>query len=272
MLNNQCFVVNYEFRRAVRGNCAKNPRPKRCELPDLIFEDSRLVSIYDGFDGERVDLENCFSLAREFRAHSVLDIGCGTGCFASILAANGFDVTAVDPAKASLDYARKKPHAEKVRWILGDATTLPPLAADFAVMTGNVAQVFTSDDSWANTLAGVKRALNKKGHFVFEARDPGKKAWLNWTRDKTYQKISFPNFGDVECWCDVTAVANDLVSFRWTYVFEFDGATISSDSTLRFRDRKAIESSLRAEGFLVEDVRDAPDRPGQELVFIASLK
>ena len=46
---------------------------------------------------------------------------------------------------------------------------------------------------------------------------------------------------------------------------------IESESTLRFRDRAEIESSLSCAGFNVVDVRDAPDRPGQEIIFIAGL-
>jgi SAM-dependent methyltransferase len=241
-------------------------------LPDVVFENSRLVSIYDGFDRQRVDLENYVSLIREFRARSILDIGCGTGCLASILAKEGFDVIGVEPAKASLEYAQKKPHAEKVRWILGDATTLPPLAVDLAVMTGNVAQVFLDDDSWAKTLVGIRRVLKKDGHFVFEVRDPAQKAWLQWTRENTYQRVNFPEVGNVECWCDVTRIQGDLVSFRWTFVFESDGAVLESDSTLRFRERRAIENSLQQAGFFVKEVRDAPDRPGKEFVFVTSLR
>jgi hypothetical protein len=44
---------------------------------------------------------------------------------------------------------------------------------------------------------------------------------------------------------------------------------LTSDSTLRFRSRAEVEASLRAAGFAVAEVRDAPDRPGLALVFIA---
>jgi SAM-dependent methyltransferase len=141
-------------------------------MADIIFEDPRLVSIYDGFDGQRLDLENYLFLARELRVKSILDIGCGTGCLATLLAKEGFSVTGVEPAKASLDYARKKTNSEKVNWILGDATTLPPLAVDLAVMTGNVAQIFLDDNSWTKTLNGIRLALNQNGRFIFEVRDP----------------------------------------------------------------------------------------------------
>ncbi len=61
-----------------------------------------------------------------------------------------------------------------------------------------------------------------------------------------------------------------LISFRWTFQFEADGAELTSDSTLRFRSRAEIEATLVDAGFDVDEVRDAPDRPGHELVFIAS--
>lgn len=60
-----------------------------------------------------------------------------------------------------------------------------------------------------------------------------------------------------------------LVTFRWTYIFAADGHVMTSDSTLRFRERNEIETDLAAQGYVVEDVRDAPDRPGREFVFLA---
>jgi hypothetical protein len=68
----------------------------------------------------------------------------------------------------------------------------------------------------------------------------------------------------------VTDIRGDLVSFRSIFVFEADGAaTQTSESTLRFRRREEVADSLMAAGFVVDDLRDAPDRPGRELVFVA---
>lgn len=64
-------------------------------------------------------------------------------------------------------------------------------------------------------------------------------------------------------------VEGQSVSFRWTCVFAADGQVLTSDSTLRFREREEVGAELVAAGFVVEDVRDAPDRPGRELVFVA---
>jgi hypothetical protein len=48
-----------------------------------------------------------------------------------------------------------------------------------------------------------------------------------------------------------------------------DGAMLTSDSTLRFRERDEVETALVAHGYDLADVRAAPDRPGQEFVFFA---
>jgi len=98
------------------------------DLPvaDAIFEQRRLAEIYDPLDPNRSDLEVYAALVEAFGARTVLDIGCGTGTFACLLAARGIEVVGVDPAGASLEVARAKPGADQVRWVHGDATMLPP--------------------------------------------------------------------------------------------------------------------------------------------------
>lgn len=238
-------------------------------VPDPIFADRRLAEIYDPLDPDRSDLEVYAALVEACGARSVLDIGCGTGTFACLLAGKGFDVVAVDPAAASLEVARGKPGADRVRWLLGDATTLPTLGVDLATMTGNVAQVFLTDDAWLATLHGIRNALRQGGRFVFEARDPSRQAWRAWDNVESHDRVDLPGVGTIEHWGEVTAVNDQLVTFRWTFHFERSGEIITSDSTLRFREREEIELSLRTAGLGLLDVRDAPDRPGLEFVFIA---
>jgi hypothetical protein len=52
-------------------------------------------------------------------------------------------------------------------------------------------------------------------------------------------------------------------------VFAVDDGTLTSTSTLRFRTQSEVEDDLSHAGFTVMHVREAPDRLGQELVFIA---
>ncbi len=237
--------------------------------PDRLFADHRLAAIYDMVDGPRHDLDAYVRIVDELGATSVLDVGCGTGELAWRLAERGIDVVGVDPAAASLDIARTKPHADRVRWLLGDATTLPRLCVDLATMTGNVAQVFLTDREWSSTVAAVAAALRPGGHFVFETRDPAYRAWEGWTPDVTRRRVGVDGVGVIETWCEVTSVDDGLVTFTSTYVFERDRVTLTSRSTLRFHSRVAIERSLDDAGLDVIDVRDAPDRPAKELVVIA---
>jgi SAM-dependent methyltransferase len=238
-------------------------------VADALFSDPRLAELYDPLDPDRSDLDVYVAMAAEFGARTVVDIGCGTGTLACLLAQRGLAVTGVDPAAASLEVARRKPGADRVSWLHADATAVPPLGADLVTMTGNVAQVFVTDREWAAVLLAVLKALRPGGRLVFESRDPARKAWLAWNRDQTYRRVVVPGAGPIQTWTDLTAAGEGLVSFRSTVVFASDGAVLTSDSTLRFRERAELAGSLASAGLVVDEVRGAPDRPGLEFVFIA---
>jgi ubiquinone/menaquinone biosynthesis C-methylase UbiE len=238
-------------------------------VSDPVFADPQLAAIYDAVDDDRRDLDVYDALVDELGATSVLDIGCGTGTFACRLAVRDKVVVGLDPAAASLDQARAKPGAERVRWVHGDVSRLPDLDVDLAVMTGNVAQVFLTDDEWGNVLHAVRGATHRGGWFMFETRDPERRAWEQWTKEATHRTLDIEGTGVVETWIDLLAVEPPFVSFRHTYRFLRDGTELTSESTLRFRARDELATSLDAAGFTVREVRDAPDRPGLELVFLA---
>ncbi|MFE5854293.1 class I SAM-dependent methyltransferase [Streptomyces sp. NPDC056500] len=238
-------------------------------MTDDCFAHPRLAAIYDFLHPDRSDLDAYLQVAEELEARRVLDIGCGTGVFALVLAHRGVEVVGIDPALASIDVARAKPGGERVHWICGDATDLPPLQVDLATMTANVAQAINDPHTWQNTLRGAFEALRPGGLLVFETRDPARRAWEEWTRKDTYEVVEIPGVGAVENWGQVLDVSPSLVTFRWTYRFAADGHVLTSDSTLRFREREEVERDLLAEGYVVEEIRDAPDRPGKEFVFLA---
>ncbi len=237
-------------------------------MPDPLFADRRLAGVYDPLDPDRSDLDVYAAIVEELGARTVLDVGCGTGTFAVLLAARGVDVTGVDPAAASVDVARGKAGADRVRWVVGEIDAVADLRFDAVTMTANVAQVFLTDEAWRAVLATAYDVLVPGGHLVFETRDPAALAWREWNREESFTAADVPGHGRVESWVETTDVDGELVTFRATLVFE--DATLTSESTLRFRDRATVTADLVEAGFVVEEVRDAPDRPGRELVFVAN--
>lgn len=243
---------------------------------DPIFSDPQLAVLYDEFDNDRRDLDVYVELIRaELGATTVLDIGCGTGTLALLLAGRGCEVTGVDPAAASLDIAKAKPYADQVRWHVGDAETFATTTDDrgrfdVAVMTGNVAQVFVDHGQWLATLDAVATCLRPGGFLIFETRDPAKEAWLGWTPETSARQRDVDGIGVVSATTELLSVDGSLVSFRHRYEFAASGKAVTSDSTLRFRSKAEIMASLDQSGFVISDIRDAPDRPGLEFVFIAN--
>jgi len=257
------------FGRRQSSRCASLLFIGQWGVVDVAYEHPRLTAIYDALDPDRSDLAVYSALVDEFGARTILDIGCGTGTLALLLADRGLEVTAVDVAAGMLDVARAKPGADQVKWLHTCAARLPPLQVDLAVMTGNVAQAIVEPADWDATLTGAYDALRPRGRLVFETRDPARRQWEEWNRSASWSAVELPGVGVVERWFDLIEVRGPLVTFRETCVFASDGDTLTSESTLRFRGGEEVHTQLDEHGLAVEEVRDAPDRPGRELVFIA---
>jgi SAM-dependent methyltransferase len=239
-------------------------------VADAVFEHPRLASVYDALEPDRGDLRLYVDLLQEVDARSVLDVGCGTGTFAVLLADRGLEVTGVDPAAASLAVARSKPGADRVRWLCGDATSLPPLQVDAATMTANVAAgdrrpPRTGTPACVRSARRCARAGTCSSRAGTRRTAPGSSGPALRRTACRRSRASAP----VESWTEVVAVGEPLVTIRTTWVFRADGAVLTSDSTLRFRGQDELVAALLAHGFAVDAVRSAPDRFGRELVLLA---
>lgn len=241
---------------------------------DLHYVEPRLVELYDLDSPRGPDTDFYVRLAADLDAHRILDLGCGTGVLTRELAAvEGRSVSGVDPSSAMLAVARRKPGAEQVRWIEGDASVLGTPNADLAIMTGHVAQVFLDEAEWAATLRAIHAALRPGGHLAFESRNPDDRGWERWTRDATFERIDSP-FGPMECWLELIEVGNGRVRFEGHNVFAATGEVVVAPSELRFRSQAELTDSLLNAGFTVERVygdwnRGPVTRSSREMVFIA---
>lgn len=218
-------------------------------MADDLFEHPRLAAVYDALDPDRSDLNVYAAIVTELGAQRVLDVGCGTGTFALMLSDRGVDVVGLDPAGASLDVARGKPGAERVRWVHGDASALLDdldARVDLAVMTAHVAQPIVDEQDWARTLAVVRRCLRPGGYLVFETRRPERRGREEWTREQSETVTAVPGYGSIRHWVQLTEV--DLPLVRFESVRVFGDQVLTSTSTLRFRSEDETAASLAASG------------------------
>jgi SAM-dependent methyltransferase len=214
----------------------------------VLFADRRLAEIYDALHRDRSDLDPYLARVAELSPTSVLDLGCGTGTFALQLAALGKEVIGVDPAAASIEVARRKDEAGRVRWIVGDATSLPDVEVDLVTMTGNVGE-HLSDTAWSSALVACRKVLRPEGHLLFGARDPAGRPWSQWNESSTFERVEIAGVGVVRDWLEVTDEGPHHFTFRWTFVFERDGTTIEWNATFRVRTRGEITDALTVAGF-----------------------
>jgi len=244
------------------------------------FEDPRVVAVYNAESPWSHEDDFFVSLIEEFapmrgdRTPHILDLGCGTGRLTMGLRNLGYQVTGVDPAKASLDIAHTRPGAEGVTWVEGTSSVLPGNTFDGALMTSHVAQFFLTDDAWNQALLDFYRALRPGSVLCFDTRDASVREWDTWNRAQSTRSVTLPDGRAVEVWTEVTNETNQLVSFCQHYHFP-DGAELLSSATLRFRTLDQIQSSLEGAGFSVRHVyggwsRQAPGKGDGEFLVVAA--
>jgi predicted TPR repeat methyltransferase len=218
-------------------------------MTDIQYADPCLVALYDALNPFAADTRFYIDLAARIEAARVVDIGCGTGLLACELALRGHTVTGVEPSRAMLDIARRRPGGEQVTWIEGTAAQCGAMEADLIVMTGHVVQVFLDDASFDAVLTAAHAALRPGGRLAFESRNPSASPWKAWTPRESRRVIDDARYGAVEIWQQLIEAADGRVRFETHHRFARDGDTVFSTSELRFRTRAALAGALRKAGF-----------------------
>jgi SAM-dependent methyltransferase len=230
-------------------------------------------AVYDELNPGDYDYRFYAGLAASAGVARAVDLGCGTGTLARMIASRGTCVVGVDPDPDMLRVARSKDPQGRVDWRFGYSDVFEPDSAEFAVMSGHVAQVFVEDDAWLAALRDLHRTLVAGGLLAFESRNPGARRWEAWTRERTLRTVDTPE-GAVEFWHETAVVDLPRVSYdTFTRNLRTAEATTSRD-VLAFRDERTLRANLTHTGFEVDHVygdwdRTAPASASPELIVIA---
>lgn len=218
------------------------------------YRDPQLVELYDVDNPGGEDHAYYRALADEVDARSIVDVGCGTGLLTRSLVRPGRTVYGVDPSWTMLQYARRQPGADGVRWVHADAVDIPPtVEADLAICTGN-AIMHLELEQLRPALGRLVSILRTGGTLSFETRNPAYREWERWNREETYGERD-TSFGHLKEWLDVTDVTEQgKVVFDAHNVFA-NGEERVYTSVLFFRDADVFRAELDLAGFYDIHVR-----------------
>ncbi|MEM4263884.1 MAG: class I SAM-dependent methyltransferase [Candidatus Woesearchaeota archaeon] len=195
----------------------------------------------------------------------ILDVGCGTGRHARLLAKK-HQVTGIDVSKAMIAYARKK--CKKAKFLVMSMQNINLKDKfDAAIMMGSTFPYLTKDSAINNTLRGIWRVLNNKGIFILAVNINNKR--------KNFKKRIF--------WKDMIKQGNKILEIHYdmlvknkifwvkTTVYRKIGDKILKPlKDAKFVSRrsfttKEILNFLKKQGFLIKQVMQF----GRQKIFVS---
>lgn len=131
----------------------------------------RWAPVYDDADpSTRLEEPVVRALCGPVRGRRALDLGCGTGRYARLLAAGGARVVGLDLSWGMLRRARSTGGTTPARWIQGSAETLPFAAGVFDVVVSGLVLDHLPDPR--PCMREVARVLRPGGVVVLSAVHP----------------------------------------------------------------------------------------------------
>ena len=232
-----------------------------------------LAASYDGLMADGAYRRRAAFLARRLRkspipVETVLDLGCGTGTIACLLAKKGYQVLAADGSEEMLTQAAAKAAGlERPPLFLHQAMPRLRLAqpADAVVSTLDSLNYLTAERDLKETFRRVRRWLKPGGSFLFDVNTPYKlrrmdgQLYMDETEDSVCVWRTF--FSEKKQICTYQV---DLFRLRpdgaWDRSFEEHRERAWSEEFLRKELLAAGFSGLRLTG----DLTDKPPGPRED--------
>lgn len=232
-----------------------------------------LASSYDGLMADGAYRRRAAFLTRRLRkspfpVETVLDLACGTGTIACLLAKGGYEVIATDASEEMLTQAAAKAASlERPPLFLHQAMPRLRLArpVDAVVSTLDSLNYLTAERDLRETFCHVRRWLRPGGLFLFDVNTPHKlrrmdgQLYMDETEESCCVWRTF--FSEKKQVCTYQV---DLFRLRpdgaWDRSFEEHRERAWSEEALRRHLAEAGFSSVRLTG----DLTDKPPRPDED--------
>ena len=182
---------------------------------------------------------------------TILDLGCGTGRHAQVLARADYEVTAVDRSEAMLAEAQKRCNHLGVKFHLADVRVLElPCLFDAAILMFAVLGYQIEDKDVLGTFQTARRHLRTGGLLIFDVwNEPAVRCQLPSKRTKRVivrgDEVERHASGELDERLNLCYVHYELKRFRAGQLM----AATQELHTVRFFSGEEMETLMRAAGF-----------------------
>ena len=133
----------------------------------------------------------------DYTNKTVLDLGCGIGCFAFELSKKAKKVVGIDISDKVIDYAKKNNFGDNIQYYVNDITKLDEVKESFDIVFSDM--VFNYIEDYDKLLKDINSHLNENGILVFSQVHPistaslGESDWVNEENTLKFKLDSYCN-------------------------------------------------------------------------------
>lgn len=185
----------------------------------------------------------------------ILELGCGTGRFSRLLAADGFDVTGIDLSDNMIKIAKKNPFDFPIKYYVADMRDYVFNQKYKAIVSvcDSMNYLLTVEDL-EKTFLTAKDHLDEDGVFVFDLKT-----------QKYFEKLGDNIFSD------------EIGKVQYFWENDYDSETRNNDYYISFfvkrgRLYKKIVEEHTQHAFLPDEIEDVAKRTGFVIQFIEKEK
>ena len=254
-------------------------------MNENIFRNSAWLYDVDNRDNLHDDIPFYLEYAKQQKGE-ILELGCGTGRVALVLAAEGFRVTGLDLSEQMLGVFREKLASrpeltDRITLIHGNMAEFS-LDRKFAMIIApfRAFQALTDDGDIEKSLACIHKHLTDDGIFIVNVFNPipGRTTEQTWCYPETVQwerlDEATGNYVVKKHWGDKIDTANQVIYPHFAYEVTYpDGKNerITDDLKLKYYYNYQLRAAVEKAGMKIAEEYSWYDKTppgGREIIFI----